>query len=326
MTPLEVDWPRARRAVSTRLRRGATSVAGTTRTLTRWGALTEAAGERRSPLVAFSGFSDEAWLWANTQGLRRTRTLRSVLPGLPSEDVQFHFTGSAGDVTLREGWSIYRLIKECYSKHSRFPLAPTTSVLEFGCGWGRITRFFLKDVAPSSLHGIDCSAEMIDLCRSTNSWATFDVVDVLPPTNTPAESVDLVYAYSVFSHLSEESHDRWLDEFQRILRPGGILIVSTRPRAFIELCAWLRSGEAAASPASHLVSAGAFVDTKAALASYDKGVYSFSYRSELDPPHFGEACISRSYVMENWNGRFQVLEYIDDRTRCEQNLIVAQKR
>ena len=104
-------------------------------------------------------------------------------------------------------------------------------------------------------------------------------------------------------------------------------MVTTWPRTFIEHCEWLRTSEAATNlPASHRVSGGAFVDTVAALAAYDRGEFCFSYRKPSDPEHFGEACIPEGYVREHWADRFELAEYVDDRQRCPQNLIVARRR
>ncbi len=48
-----------------------------------------------------------------------------------------------------------------------------------------------------------------------------------PPTVFPAESFDVVYAGSVFTHLDEAPALRWLAEISRLLRPGGLLIATT---------------------------------------------------------------------------------------------------
>ena len=36
-------------------------------------------------------------------------------------------------------------------------------LLDFGCGWGRVIRYFLKDVDPGHLMGTDHNAENIDV-------------------------------------------------------------------------------------------------------------------------------------------------------------------
>jgi SAM-dependent methyltransferase len=309
-----------------RLSAGASAARSSGRALLERGSWRQAARDGKAPVDVFGNVDDAQWLWLNTRGYRREESLRALLPGVPSEEVQLHFTGSSGDITFREAWNVYRLVRDTYNRHStRGPLSRSTPTLDYGCGWGRITRFFLKDVGPGSLTGIDINDDVLEICRQTNRWASFQHVDVLPPTTLPDAGFDLIYAYSVFSHLSEEAHDRWLDEFHRLLKPGGILIVTTRQREFIEKCAWLRTPEAVGAPSSHLVSAGAFLDGEEALQRYDAGEYCFSHRGEDDPPHFGETCIPRAYVARHWADRFTVRDYIDDGRYCEQNVIVVQK-
>lgn len=47
-----------------------------------------------------------------------------------------------------------------------------------------------------------------------------------PPTPYVSGSFDLIYALSVFSHLDEPLQRDWLAEFRRLLRPGGLLVLS----------------------------------------------------------------------------------------------------
>ena len=41
------------------------------------------------------------------------------------------------------------------------------TVLDFGCGWGRLTRFFARDVEPGDLLGCDPVEEILEVCRSS---------------------------------------------------------------------------------------------------------------------------------------------------------------
>lgn len=282
----------------------------------------------KGPHQVFADTSDRWWLWAHTGGYRAFEELRALLPDLPSKELQEQFTGSAGDRTLTEGWYAYRLFRDTYREHADGRVLDTSSrVLDFGCGWGRTVRYFTKHFPPSNLYGVDANPEVIRFCLESNQWATFEINDVLPPSRFSDSTFDLIYGYSVFSHLSLEAHNRWVDEFFRILKPGGLLMVTTWPRQFIEHCEWLRTSESARRlPESHRISGGAFLDTAAALAAYDRGEFCFSYRNPSDPPHFGEACIPEKYVRREWSDRFELAEYVDDRNRCPQNLIVARRR
>jgi SAM-dependent methyltransferase len=293
---------------------------------TRLAALLEQGAAMASPNEIFRDIDDDFWFWANTEGVRISTALRQILPSLPSSEIQMNFTGASGDATLGEAFAAYKLFKELYEYRGK-PLATSNCVLDYGCGWGRLIRFFLKDVEPLNLFGIDCYDEMIQICKRTNKWCGFLTVNPLPPTSLPASMFDLIYCYSVFSHLSESAHQKWLDEFERVLKPGGIFIATTRSRDFIEQCARLRLESNL--PEHEAGAAHAFRDLENALNDYDNGKYCHSPvggGGVLDRSFFGETCIPRSYVMEHWARRFKLIDFIEDRSRCVQNVIAVQKQ
>jgi SAM-dependent methyltransferase len=277
----------------------------------------------RVPRDLFRGVSDDFWMWAFTEGYRTDPRLRDVLPAFPPDDVQYRYAGAAGDDTMREAFGFYQLVKALTHRHLGRPF---DSVLEFGCGWGRIIRLFLKDVEPGRLQGIDCMRGAIEICASTNRHARFALVDPFPPTSLPGESFDVIYAYSVFSHLSEEAHLAWLAEFKRLLKPGGLVIATTRPREFIQTCAQAREAGEQAFWAHGTVFS--FKNTKDAFDRYDRGEFLYEPvggGDVLDKSFFGETCIPQKYVAANWTRFLEPLDYVDDRSRCLQNVIVARK-
>ena len=90
----------------------------------------------------------------NTTGRRRRKAIARLLPKMPEVSIQELYTGSSGDVTLREGFDAYKIFKNSYETYVG-PIGSCRAVLDFGCGWGRIIRFFLKDVEPERLSGVD---------------------------------------------------------------------------------------------------------------------------------------------------------------------------
>ncbi len=47
-----------------------------------------------------------------------------------------------------------------------------------------------------------------------------------PPLPFPNEHFDVVCCLSVFTHLNEPMQDVWLAELNRIMKPGGVLLVT----------------------------------------------------------------------------------------------------
>src|SRR5207244_2931679 len=110
------------------------------------------------------------------------------------------------------------------------PPAEIDSVLDFGCGCGRVTRYW-NDFG-GEVSGSDVSAKAVAWCRANLTFARFEVNRLAPPLAFPDEQFDLVYALSVFTHLTEELQLAWRDELRRVLRPGGRLFVTTHGRSY----------------------------------------------------------------------------------------------
>ena len=79
-------------------------------------------------------------------------------PRLPAPEIQSAYVGSSGSPVLASAAIFYaHLVKQVH--------APT-HVLDFGCGWGRITRFFLKDLPPECIVGVDVSHKRLHFVNS----------------------------------------------------------------------------------------------------------------------------------------------------------------
>jgi SAM-dependent methyltransferase len=283
-----------------------------------------------TPKSIFGAAPDGLWLWANTQGLRELERLKDALPALPDDRMQRRFSGSTGDGVLVEGFRFYRLVKRQADLHVVGGWRACSDVVDFGCGWGRITRFFLREVDGEHLVGLDCLEKAVEWNRSTNRWSRFELVDPLPPSGLPDQSADVIYAYSVFSHLSETVHLAWLQDFHRALRPGGLMVVTTRPRRFVTRAERERAKRSAGAPdLKRATSASqAFADTDGWLERYDRGEFCHDATGGgpgLPDSFFGETLIPPAYVDRVWTRWFSVRDYISDPAQCAQDVIVAVK-
>jgi ubiquinone/menaquinone biosynthesis C-methylase UbiE len=267
------------------------------------------ASKDKAPNEVFYGISDDFWFWLNTEGIRRNESIRDFLPGFPDEATQIMFTALKGDAALAEAFGFYKAIKELYKKY-KGGIKASDTILDFGCGWGRVIRFFLKDFQPANTWGCDPLDGMIDLCKEQNKWSRFKVTRTEPPTPFLENEFDAIYSYSVFSHLSEEMHQNILAEIKRILKPGGIYFTTTRNRGFIE------------SGSSNKNSSRAFPDTNQALSLYDRGIFCHHSFNDKDWPYWGETAISKKYVQDHWTKEMLYLDFIELE---RQNLIIIQK-
>ena len=112
---------------------------------------------------------------------------------------------------------------------SQVPAGPSLKVLEWGCGPGRLIRHLPALLAERTLvlQGADYNLESIAWCRANLPAATFVENGLHPPLPLAENSVDVVYNFSVFTHLSEAVQLAWAQELRRVLKPGGLLICTT---------------------------------------------------------------------------------------------------
>lgn len=100
-------------------------------------------------------------------------------------------------------------------------------VLDFGCGCGRVLPWFSYLYPNSKLSATDIDEEAIGWCQANLSdCADFAVNSHNPPLVYPSESFEIIYSISVFTHLPEDMQHRWLQELQRITRPGGFVAMT----------------------------------------------------------------------------------------------------
>jgi SAM-dependent methyltransferase len=101
-------------------------------------------------------------------------------------------------------------------------------VLDAGCGTGRNLQM-LRDLACGG--GVDLSIEALQLCRNRGitdlARASILELPLLP------ESVDMVVSLDVLYHLWVTDDIRALNEFHRVLKPGGWLILQVAAFEFL---------------------------------------------------------------------------------------------
>lgn len=111
------------------------------------------------------------------------------------------------------------------------------SVLEFGCGPARLIRHFPDHLGDKleRLVGVDYNKESIEWCRKHIDKTEFEVNQLDPPLPFPDESFDVIYHFSVFTHLSRDVQIAWVNELKRLLKPGGVMLPTTHGEGYTHL-------------------------------------------------------------------------------------------
>lgn len=235
------------------------------------------AAGRADGLAAFRGLDIDLWALLLTLEYDAYPHLRAALPAVPDPSLQQQWTGVSGAALAAQGAAFTRRLYERFAQHGSRPLSEAT-VLDFGCGWGRLTRMVARDVPRERLFGCDPSQDILDVCRDSGVPARFARSEFLPDRIPFDEQFDLAFAFSVFTHLSEPAHEHCLRALHAALRPGGVLVVTVRPPSY------LRVSE---------------LDTPDARYVFEPHPGEMTY---------GEAVITLRYVRERWSEMFALLD------------------
>lgn len=120
-------------------------------------------------------------------------------------------------------------------------LAGAGTLGDLGCGPGHVTRHLAAH--HPDVVGVDLSPAMVEVARAADPGGTYLVASMLDLPVADDAWVGAVAAYSVI-HLEPEDRRRAWAELARVLRPGGVLLVSFH----------VRTAEVATGGSSHLSS------------------------------------------------------------------------
>ena len=189
-------------------------------------------------------------------------------------------------------------------------------ILDFGCGWGRMLRLlrFKKELEHVELHGCDITPEFLDAVRRSVPYVCLTVCKREPPLPYTEDWFEVIYAYSVFSHLSEQSCLDWGEQFARVLKPGGKVLVTTQGEKFLQACENWRNGTAPITHPWHELCAKSFTDPDT-LDRYRAGEFLYS-QTFPDVPLYGEAVVPKQWFEKQWGAfGFKVVDWVDTATQ-----------
>ncbi|WP_266159194.1 class I SAM-dependent methyltransferase [Dyella silvatica] len=108
-------------------------------------------------------------------------------------------------------------------------------LLDVGCGQGKSFRRLSQTFQPGRMIGLDADPRSLELSRHEAQREGL-AVELLAADCAKIElhdaSVDIVFCHQTFHHLVEQ--ERALDEFWRVLKPGGLLLFAESTKAYID--------------------------------------------------------------------------------------------
>jgi len=166
--------------------------------------------------------------------------LSKILPRMASDEVQMNWTGQCGVPLLKQSLSVTRSIAANFPEITGSALSGKR-ILDFGCGYGRLARlmFYFTD----RIEGVDPWSRSIEICRECGLGTQFRQSEYLPK-DLPVEPdarFDLIYAFSVFTHLSKRATLTALETLRNYIADNGVLMITIRPVEYWNLSEWMNT-------------------------------------------------------------------------------------
>ena len=184
-------------------------------------------GRKNTTTSTATGPLEMTALRDNWEELARSIPMRSILwRQRPWEAEEFFATG-------REQ------VDRSMTTLSDLGIRPAGRALDFGCGIGRLTQALANQF--DEVVGVDVAAPMIEQAKNYNRFGErcrylVNATDDLRQFENA--SFDFVFSLIVLQHVAKPLAMRYISEFVRVLRPGGVAmfqapseIVSTLPLA-----------------------------------------------------------------------------------------------
>lgn len=111
-------------------------------------------------------------------------------------------------------------------------------VADVGCGWGRSLKKLNERFSPQRLIGMDIDPSMLEASAKEAGRAGVKAEFINCSSSNIAledNSVDLLFCHQTFHHLIYQ--ERAIQEFFRVLKPGGILLFAESTKRYIH--SWL---------------------------------------------------------------------------------------
>lgn len=237
----------------------------------------------------------------------------------PPYHLQARIAGESGVAFASFGELAVRQMVDLLACHGQ-DMSAVATVLDFGCGPGRVIRHFKAAYPHMRLCGADIDPEAIEWCAGNlNDVGEFYVNDILPPLPYPDETFDFIYTVSTFTHMPESMQFAWLLELRRILKRGGHLLATVHGPAMVDYIITLYPGASALRDELH---AGGFVY----VGEEREGWPTYFGKTTCGLPSFYKLSYhSHSYIREHWSDYFDILSIGSMNLNIFQDAVLARK-
>jgi len=136
------------------------------------------------------------------------------------KDVTAFYNGIAHEwsQTRRNWWDSLSFVKK-YIKDG-------DSLLDFGCGNGRLLEFINGEELDVKYTGVDISEGLVEVARSRYGKENFSTIKNEGKTTFKKDEFNFIMSIAVFHHFTPSMADKALREMNRILKKEGVIVIT----------------------------------------------------------------------------------------------------
>lgn len=250
----------------------------------------------------------------------------------PPKDLMQNTTGLTAESDFASHGADFWL---AISQASPTPLSEFASILDFGCGCGRLARMFRGH--PGHVAGSDIDYRHVEWCRASLPYMETKLSSVVPPIPFADNEFEAVISISIFTHLNEYSQDQFLQELARVCRPDGLLFLTihgsraldrTISEPAIRDMLDMREDLFQAARKDFLAGRHGFVLQQGHLTTVGKPTSKGLITEKVisDPFEYGITYIPESYLKTHWTQWFDLVDYRVGALHDFQDIVVLKPR
>jgi SAM-dependent methyltransferase len=205
--------------------------------------------------------------------------------------------------------SHFGMVSACLQRAGR-PWSTLQSAIDFGCGYGRVTRWLPTVISPTSVTACDVQKEAVAWCAS--EFRVRPLVAKPDIMQTRFESYDLFFAISVLTHLSPKRIEDLFETLTKIINFEGIVIFSTH-------------GLASAKNARVIKE---YIDPRYVLNNLEETGCAFIPYPHYSDKEIGDTFLTEQYVVNTISAvapNFQLVSYDQSKFWAAQDCYVFRK-
>jgi SAM-dependent methyltransferase len=270
------------------------------------------------------GTPEQQLQWIHSIGVTSDSILGDLVPSAPPLPLRQIVAAPELEIFLWTGFKDICTLLKLFEDYQDSDRGSPYRVLDFGCGCGRLTRFFSESPEQWTAFGSDINPDHVSWCQGHLPAVKTILNGPTPPLDFADGSMDFVWCLSVFSHLPDDQARQWLIDLARVIRPGGILLITTHGKAALNIIArsavhqqMFSMTPQRAAEVTVLLDSDGYV-----MQNLAPEVVEVSKAAE----GYGNCFVSESYVRSAWSGvQFELCAFLPGGLRGWQDISVLRR-